>query len=321
MIRRQKLNTLPDSVFSLQLAWRRISYRELKEATNTFNESNILGSGSFGLVYGRTLSDGLNVAVEVFNLQLEDARLTRSFATKSRVLSSIRHRNLVRIIGCCSNTEFKALIMEYMPNGSPDKWLFSSNYFLDILKSLNIAIDVALALKYLHHFNTFTIVHCDLKASNVLLDEDMVAHVDDFGIAKLFGEGESMGQTMTLATIGYMSPEYGIEGIVSTSSNVYSYGILLLEMYTRKKPTDAMFGEEMILKSWVSHSLAENTITEVVDNNLLGKEDENFSRKEQCVSSILALAIECLHNIPRERINMREVVTRLRKIKATFLAR
>ncbi|CAI9759094.1 unnamed protein product [Fraxinus pennsylvanica] len=221
MIRRQKLNTLPDSVFSLQLAWRRISYRELKEATNTFNESNILGSGSFGLVYGGTLSDRLNDAVEVFNLQLEDARLTRSFATESRVLGSIRHRNLVRIIGCCSNTEFKALIMEYMPNGSPDK----------------------------------------------------------------------------------------------------CYGILLLEIYMRKKPTDAMFGEEMILKSWVSHSLAENTITKVVDDNLLGKEDENFSRKEQCVSSILALAIKCLHDTPRERINTREVVTRLRKIKATFLAR
>ncbi|CAA2960255.1 probable LRR receptor-like serine threonine-kinase At3g47570 [Olea europaea subsp. europaea] len=133
MIRRRKLNAPPDSVFSLCIAWRRISYRELKEATNTFSESNILGRGSFGTVYGGILSDGLNFAVKVFNLQPEEARLMRSFTTESQVLSSIRHRNLLRVTGCCSNTEFKALIMEYMPNGSLDKWLYSSNYFLDIL--------------------------------------------------------------------------------------------------------------------------------------------------------------------------------------------
>ncbi|KAL2513319.1 putative LRR receptor-like serine/threonine-protein kinase [Abeliophyllum distichum] len=320
VVRRQNSNKdAPQNEISLQLEWRRISYRELEEATNAFSESNIIGSGSFGSVYGGTLSDGLNVAVKVFNLQSEEARETKSFVTESQVLSTIRHRNLVRIIGCCSNTEFRGLILEYMPNGSLEKWLYSHNYFLDMLKRLNIAIDVALALEYLHHGHT--IVHCDLKPSNVLLDEDMVAHVCDFGIAKLFGEGESMYQTKTLATIGYMSPEYGAEGIVSTSGDVYSYGVMLLEMYTRKKPIDDMFVEEMSLKSWVSHSLDVNRITEVVDTNLLGREDENFSKKEKCVSSILALAIECLVDSPAERINMREAVARLQKIKAMFLAR
>ncbi|KAL2513427.1 putative LRR receptor-like serine/threonine-protein kinase [Abeliophyllum distichum] len=309
------------SGISLYLAWRRISYRELEEATNAFGESNILGSGSFGSVYGGILSDGLNVAVKVFNLQSEQVRAIKSFATESQVLSTIRHRNLIRIIGCCSNTEFKALILEYMPNGSLEKWLYSHNYFLDMLKRLNIAIDVASALEYLHHGHTFPAVHCDLKPSNVLLDEDMVAHVSDFGIAKLFGEGESTAQTETLATIGYMAPEYGIEGIVSTSGDVYSYGVMLLEMYTRKKPTDEMFGEETSLKIWVSHSLDENRITEVVYTNLLGREDENFSAKEQCVSSILAVAMQCLNDYPVERISMREVVARLEKIKAVFLGR
>ncbi|KAL2513426.1 putative LRR receptor-like serine/threonine-protein kinase [Abeliophyllum distichum] len=309
IVRRRKSNEyVPQSEISLHLGWRRISYRELEEATNAFGESNILGSGSFGSVYGGILSDGLNVAVKVFNLQSEQVRAIKSFATESQVLSTIRHRNLIRIIGCCSNTEFKALILEYMPNGSLEKWLYSHNYFLDILKRLNIAIDVASALEYLHHGHTFPVVHCDLKPSNVLLDEDMVAHVSDFGIAKLFGEGESTAQTETLATIGYMAPEYGTEGIVSTSGDVYSYGVMLLEMYTRKKPTDKKFGEEMSLKSWVSHSLDENTITEVVDTNLLGREEENFAKKDQCVSSILALAIECLTDSPTERINMREVV-------------
>lgn len=107
---------------------------------------------------------------------------------------------------------------------------------------------------------------------------------------------------------------------MSTSGDVYSYGVMLLEMYTRKKPTDEMFGEKMSLKSWVSQSLSENTITEVADSNLLGGEDQNFSAKKQCVSSILALAIECLTNSPMERISMREVVARLQKVKSMFLA-
>ncbi|XP_022875672.1 probable LRR receptor-like serine/threonine-protein kinase At3g47570 [Olea europaea var. sylvestris] len=253
---------VPKSEISFHRAWRRISYRELQDATNDFSEANIIESGSFGSVYKGTLSDGLNVAVKVFNLQSQ--QVTKSFDKESEVLSTIHHRNLVRIIGCCSNTEFKALILEYMPNGSHEKWLYSNNYFFDILKRLNIAIDVALALEYMHHSHTSTIVHCDLKPSNILLDEDMVTHVGDFGIAKLFGEEELISQTKTLATIGYMSPiyqpvlrmfnvhlEYGAEGIVSTSGDVYSYGVMLMEMYTRKKPTDEMFDEQMSLKSWM----------------------------------------------------------------------
>ncbi|KAL2538729.1 putative receptor-like protein kinase [Forsythia ovata] len=113
--------------------------------------------------------------------------------------------------------------------------------------------------------------------------------------------------------------EYGSEGIVSTSGDVYSFGIVLLEMYARKKLTDALFGEKMSLKSWVSQSLDENKIIEVVDANLLRREDNNFSAKEQCVLSILALAMECLINSPMERISTREVVARLEKIKTTFL--
>ncbi|KAL2513316.1 putative LRR receptor-like serine/threonine-protein kinase [Abeliophyllum distichum] len=318
MIRRRKsYRQLPKSEISLGVAWRWISYQELREATNAFSETNILGSGSFGSVYKGTLSDGLDVAAKIFNLLSE--RVTKSFDIESQVLRTIRHRNLIKTIGCCSNIEFKALILEYMPNGSLEKWLYSHNYFLDMLKRLNIATDVALALEYLHHGLPFTVLHCDLKPSNVLLDEDMVGHVGDFGIAKLFGEGESIAQTKTLATIGYMAPEYGSEGILSTSGDVYSFGIMLLEIYTRKKPTDEMFGENLSLKSWVSQSLDENKIIEVVDANLLRREDNNFSAKKQCVLSILALAMECLINSPRERISMREVVVRLEKIKTMFL--
>ncbi|KAL2513241.1 putative LRR receptor-like serine/threonine-protein kinase [Abeliophyllum distichum] len=242
-------------------------------------EEEILVGGRFANFTAKyfegTLSDGLNVAVKVFNFPSE--RVSKSFDIETEILSTIHHRNLVRIIGCCSNKEFKALTLEYMPNGSLEIWLYSHNYFLDMLKRFDIAIDVALALEYLHHGLTFTVLHCDLKPRNVLLDQYMVGHVGDFGIARLFGQGESIAQTKTLATIGYMVPEYGSEGIVSTSGDVYSFGIMLLEMYMRKKPTDAMFGEKMRLKGWVIQSLDENKIIEVVDANLLRREDTNFS--------------------------------------------
>jgi len=196
---------IPIEANSLPLAtWRRISQQELLQATEGFNASNILGKGSFGSVYQGTLSDGIIVAIKVFNLVVEGA--FKSFDTECEVLRNIRHRNLVKIISTCSNMDFKSFVLEYMPNGNLEKWLYSQDHCLSVLQRLNIMIDVASALEYLHHGYSTRIVHCDLKPSNVLLDEDMVAHVADFGIAKLLGDGDSMMRTITLATIGYMAP-------------------------------------------------------------------------------------------------------------------
>jgi len=144
------------------------------------------------------------VAIKVFNLVVEGA--FKSFDTECGVQRNIRHRNLVKIISTCSNNDFKAFVLEYMPNGSLQKWLYSQDCCLSILQRLNIMIDVASALEYLHDGYSTPIVHCDLKPSNILLDEDMVSHVADFGIVKLLGDGDSMMRTMTLATIGYMAP-------------------------------------------------------------------------------------------------------------------
>ncbi|KAL8508556.1 hypothetical protein ACS0TY_018978 [Phlomoides rotata] len=261
----------------------RISYYEILQSTEQFNESNLLGIGSFGSVYKGILRGGMVIAVKVFNLQTEAA--FRSFDVECNVLRNIRHRNLTKVISSCSNEDFRALVLEYMPMGNLEKWLYSHNHCLNVMQRLNIMIDVACALEYLHHGYSTSIVHCDLKPSNVLLDEEMMAHVSDFGISKLLGEGDSIVVTNTLATLGYIAPEYGLEGLVSTRGDVYSYGIMLLETFTRKSPSDDMFGEDLSLKSWVE-SLLPQSLDQVMDINLLTNlDDEHYCDKMmQCVS-------------------------------------
>ncbi|KAK9989802.1 hypothetical protein SO802_030041 [Lithocarpus litseifolius] len=261
-------------------------------------------------------TDGTTVAIKVFNLNIEGG--FKSFEAECDVLCSIRHRNLVKIISCCSSIDFKALVLEYIPKGSLRKWLYSHSHFLDMLERLSMMIDVASSLEYLHHGCPLPVVHCDLKPSNILLNKDMVALVSDFGISKFLGNEDSMTQTMTLATIGYMAPEYGSQGIISTRGDVYSYGILLMETFTRKNPTDDMFVGEMSLRGWVRQSLPHSVI-EVIDSSLLKRGEENFNAKLDCMLSIMQLAITCSTEAPEERSNMRDVVTTLKKIKLKFL--
>ncbi|XP_052485951.1 receptor kinase-like protein Xa21 [Gossypium raimondii] len=213
----RRSTTLPikDDLLSLKTP-RRISHAELSRATG-FEDSNMLGSGSFGYVYKGRLSDGMEVAIKVFNLQTEGA--FRSFDIECDAMRNIVHRNIVKVITCCSSVDFKALVLDYMSNGNLEKWLHSENCFLDIIQRVDIMIDVAVGIKHLHNGHPTAITHCDIKPSNILLDEDMVAHVGDFGIAKLLGEGEVMKQTMTLATIGYMAPANCISSIMELALN------------------------------------------------------------------------------------------------------
>ncbi|THG22449.1 hypothetical protein TEA_000182 [Camellia sinensis var. sinensis] len=186
-------------------------------------------------------SDGKIVAVKLLYLQVEGA--IKSFDAECKVLGT------------------------YLSNGSFEKWLYSHNYCLDLLQRVSIILDVALASEYLHHGQPVPVIHCDLKPSNVLLDEDTVAHVGDFGIAKILAENNTATQTNTLGTFGYIAPEYGSEGRVAAGGDTCSYGIVLLETFIRKKPTDEMFVGELSLRQWVSSSLP-NNIMEVVVRNL-----------------------------------------------------
>ncbi|KAH9648379.1 hypothetical protein KPL70_025560 [Citrus sinensis] len=308
-----------DSILSSQATLRRFSYLELLRATNNFSENNIIGIGGFGSVYGGRLEDGIKIAIKVFHQQCASA--LKSFEAECEVLKNIRHRNLIKVISSCSNDDFKALVLEYMSNGSLGDWLHSSNYVFNIFQRLNIMIDVASSLEYLHFDHSTAIIHCDLKPSNVLLDENMVAHLSDFGIAKLLrGEDESMMRAKTLATIGYMAPEYGIEGEVSTKSDVYSYGIMLMETFTKKKPTDEIFVGELSLKRWVN-DLLPNSLVEVVDKTLLSGEEKLSTAKDQCLLSIFILALECTMESPEKRINAKDIVTGLLKIRDTLSKR
>eukprot|EP00253_Pinus_taeda_P017544 PITA_17544 len=283
----------------------RISYQELHISTNGFSEANLIGAGSFGSVYKGILSDGTLVAVKVLDLQND--QVEKSFKAECSVLQKVRHRNLVRIITSCSNLHFKGLVFQFMSNGSLEKHLYpnrSDNNNEDVchlgLKTrLNIAIDVAHAMEYLHHYCFVQVVHCDIKPNNVLLDEDMTGHVTDFGIARLIGASstDSLASTFSLkGSVGYIAPGER----VSTKGDVYSYGILLLEILTRKRPTSDIFVGDLTLHKWVNFAFL-NRVKEVIDNSVLtGMDGDEFEEDNvyKCILSLIEVGLFCSKDSP-----------------------
>ncbi|KAH9317962.1 hypothetical protein KI387_019731, partial [Taxus chinensis] len=245
------------NIMARRLGYPMFTYEDLSIATNGFDESNLLGMGSSGSVYKGVLSDDKVVAIKVLNSPNEEGQ--NSFKAECKVLRRIRHRNLVRVISACSYLDFKGLVLQFASNGNLEKYLYPDGIEEDICRlglseCLNIAIDVAHGMEYLHHDCPVQVVHCDLKPSNVLLDANMTALVTDFGISRLTSSTNSMDSLSTTfslrGSIGYIAPEYGFGGRVSIEGDVYSYGVLLLEMVTRKKPTDAMFVGDLNMRNW-----------------------------------------------------------------------
>ncbi|KAJ0525101.1 putative protein kinase RLK-Pelle-LRR-XII-1 family [Helianthus annuus] len=311
----------------------KVSYGQLLKATNGFSEANLIGNGGFGSVYKGILEEDNNRFVAVKVLYLQNRGAERSFIRECEAMRSIRHRNLLRIVTSCSSVDyqgndFKALVYEFMPKGSLHDWLYSSERTtrLNILQIVNILMDVASALDYIHNLCIPSIVHGDLKPSNILLDDDMVAHVGDFGLARILGTSYTNSSTGIKGTIGYVAPEYGLGNEMTSNGDVYSFGILLLEVMTGKKPTDN-FNEGFSLHKFTSMVLPSNVIDVInvnilyvyqEDETFLQNKKENVKKIEECLALILKIGVSCTVDSPTERMDIKKVVSELKHILDTL---
>ncbi|WCJ37147.1 Receptor kinase-like protein Xa21 [Euphorbia peplus] len=316
----------------------RVSYQDLHNATNGFSSEYLIGSGGFGYVYKGFLNQiGRVVAIKVLKLQQKD--VFKTLKAECIVLKNVRHRNLVKLLSYCSSVdynrnEFKALIFEFMENGSLDGWLHHDHNDdnqpgnLNFLERLNIAINVASALHYLHNLYERSIIHCDLKPGNVLLDKDMVAHVSDFGLAKFLSitNDESRSQSNTIGikgTIGYSPPEYAMGIPASKEGDVYSFGVLMLEMFSGKRPTDLMFKDGLNLHDFVKNSLP-NKVNQILDKRILGSMAEqteqgtsnNNGKLKASLISVFKVGIACSMDTPKERMKMENALKELDSIRS-----
>ncbi|KAJ1288606.1 hypothetical protein BS78_02G100700 [Paspalum vaginatum] len=318
-----------------------VTYNDILKGTDGFSEANVLGKGKYGTVYKGTLENQATVvAVKVFNLQLSGSY--KSFQAECEALRRVKHRCLLKIITCCSSIDhqgqdFRALVFEFMANGSLDRWIHSKFQgqigpgALSLSQRLDIAVDIVDALDYLHNGYHPSIIHCDLKPSNILLSQHMRARVGDFGIARVLDEATSkhpMNSNSTIGirgSIGYIAPEYG-EGIaVSTNGDVFSLGITLIEMFTGKSPTDDMFIDGSSLHYYAEAALPDK-VMEIVDSNIWLHDEANNSndtghrtRTMECLSAIIQLGVLCSKKLPTERLSMNHAAAEMHAIRDKYM--
>ncbi|PON81471.1 S-receptor-like serine/threonine-protein kinase [Trema orientale] len=279
----------------------------IAEATDNFSVANELGQGGFGPVYKGKLKDGQEIAVK--RLSKNSRQGLEEFKNEVFCIAKLQHRNLVRLLGCSIEAEERMLIYEYMPNKSLNFFIFDEkqSILLDWPKRFHIINGVARGLLYLHEDSRLRIVHRDLKASNVLLDHDMNPKISDFGMARGFGGDETEANTKrVVGTYGYMSPEYMLDGIFSLKSDVFSFGVLVLEILSGKRNRGFNNPDHklnLLGHAWMLHN--EGRPLELIDESF-----ENSYHRRQALRSI-HVALLCVQNNPEDRPSMSTAVLML----------
>ncbi|RDY12908.1 PTI1-like tyrosine-protein kinase, partial [Mucuna pruriens] len=291
-----------------QPPWRVFSLKELHSATNNFNYDNKLGEGGFGSVYWGQLWDGSQIAVK--RLKVWSNKADMEFAVEVEILARVRHKNLLSLRGYCAEGQERLIVYDYMPNLSLLSHLHgqhSAECLLDWNRRMNIAIGSAEGIAYLHHQSTPHIIHRDIKASNVLLDSDFQARVADFGFAKLIPDGATHVTTRVKGTLGYLAPEYAMLGKANESCDVYSFGILLLELASGKKPLEKLSSAvKRSISDWALPLACEKKFSELADPKLEG----NYVEEE--LKRVVLIALVCAQSQPEKRPTILEVVELLK---------
>ncbi|KAF8007394.1 hypothetical protein BT93_K1410 [Corymbia citriodora subsp. variegata] len=284
-------------------------FKDLEKATDCFNKNRILGQGGQGVVYKGMLADGKIVAVK--KSKLIDNENIQEFINEVIILSQINHRNVVKLMGCCLETDMPLLVYEFIPNGTLYKYLQDPNE--DLLTSwearLRIATQIAGALFYLHSAASIPIYHRDIKSTNILLDEKHHAKVADFGISKSVSLHQTHVTTLVRGTFGYLDPEYFRTGHFTDKSDVYSFGVVLVELLTGQMPISLLRAEEeRSLADYFVISMEQNCLLDIVDARVMEE-----GKKEEIVA-VADLARRCLSSIGRNRPTMKEVAMALEGI-------
>ncbi|GAB4850069.1 hypothetical protein Ancab_029366 [Ancistrocladus abbreviatus] len=284
--------------------WRIFSLKELHAATNNFNYDNKLGEGAFGSVYWGQLWDGSQIAVKRLKVWSDKAEM--EFAVEVEILGRVRHKNLLSLRGYCVEGQERLIVYDYMPNLSLLSHLHgqhSTECLLDWQRRMNIATGSAEGIAYLHLQATPHIIHRDIKASNVLLDSDFQARVADFGFAKFIPDGATHVTTRVKGTLGYLAPEYAMLGKASESCDVYSFGILLLELISGRKPLQKLSPTlTRSIAEWVLPLAREGMFGDIADPKLGG----NYNEEE--LKRVAIVAVMCAQQKPEKRPTMAEVV-------------
>ncbi|KAK5841487.1 hypothetical protein PVK06_003808 [Gossypium arboreum] len=289
--------------WELEIGPQRYDYHELKRATNGFSDKALLGHGGFGKVYKGKLKDS-KTQVAVKRVSHQSKQGLREFMSEIASIGRLRHRNLVQLLGWCRRRGDLLLVYDYMANGSLDKFLFDDpKIVLNWEQRLNIIKGVASGLLYLHEGYEQIVVHRDVKASNVLLDDELNGKLGDFGLAKLYEHGSNPGTTRVVGTLGYLAPELPKTGKATTSSDVYAFGAFLLEVACGRRPIESNVSqEEPVLIDWVWEKFTQGRLFDVVDIRL------NDKYKEDEMLLVLKLGLICSNDAPMARPNMRQAV-------------